>query len=29
LVVKSLRGFDLKTLVHTHPSGATSQLVKG
>jgi arabinose-5-phosphate isomerase len=28
LVVKNLRGFDLKTLVQTHPSGATSQLVQ-
>jgi arabinose-5-phosphate isomerase len=29
LAVKQLRGFDLKTLVQTHPSGGTSQLVKG
>ncbi len=29
LVTKQLRGFDLTTLVQTHPSGATSQLVKG
>ncbi len=28
LAVKRLRGFDLKTLVQTHPSGATSDLVK-
>jgi arabinose-5-phosphate isomerase len=28
LVTKQLRGFDLTTLVQTHPSGATSQLVK-
>lgn len=28
LVTKQLRGFDLATLVQTHPSGATSQLVK-
>jgi arabinose-5-phosphate isomerase len=27
-VAKSLRGFDLATLVQTHPSGATSELVK-
>jgi D-arabinose 5-phosphate isomerase GutQ len=29
LVTKQLRGFDLATLVQTHPSGGTSQLVKG
>lgn len=28
LVAKNLRGFDLVTLVQTHPSGATSELVK-
>lgn len=28
LVTKQLRGFDLTTLIQTHPSGATSQLVK-
>jgi arabinose-5-phosphate isomerase len=28
LVVKQLRDFDLRTLVQTHPSGATSELVK-
>jgi arabinose-5-phosphate isomerase len=28
LVTKQLRGFDLMTLVQTHPAGATSQLVK-
>jgi arabinose-5-phosphate isomerase len=28
LVTKQLRGFDLATLVQTHPSGGTSQLVK-
>lgn len=28
LVVKRLRGFDLKTLVQTHPAGATSDLVR-
>jgi arabinose-5-phosphate isomerase len=28
LVTKQLRGFDLTTLVQTHPSGATAQLVK-
>jgi arabinose-5-phosphate isomerase len=28
LVTKQLRGFDLSTLVQTHPSGGTSQLVK-
>ena len=28
LVTKQLRGFDLKTLVQTHPAGATSELVK-
>jgi arabinose-5-phosphate isomerase len=27
-VAKNLRGFDLVTLVQTHPSGATSELVK-
>jgi arabinose-5-phosphate isomerase len=27
-VAKNLRGFDLATLVQTHPSGATSELVK-
>lgn len=27
-VAKNLRGFDLTTLVQTHPSGATSELVK-
>jgi arabinose-5-phosphate isomerase len=29
LVTKQLRGFDLATLVQTHPSGGTSHLVKG
>lgn len=29
LVVKQLRGFNLSTLVQTHPSGATSKLVRG
>ncbi len=28
LVTKRLRGFDLATLVQTHPAGATSELVK-
>jgi len=28
LVAKRMRGFDLGTLVQTHPSGATSELVK-
>jgi arabinose-5-phosphate isomerase len=28
LVAKRIRGFDLVTLVQTHPSGATSELVK-
>lgn len=28
LVAKRMRGFDLATLVQTHPSGATSELVK-
>lgn len=28
LVAKRLRGFDLATLVQTHPSGATAELVK-
>jgi arabinose-5-phosphate isomerase len=28
LVTKQLRGFDLATLVQTHPSGATAELVK-
>jgi arabinose-5-phosphate isomerase len=28
LLVKRMRGFDLKTLVQTHPSGATSELVR-
>ena len=28
LVVKQMRDFDLRTLVQTHPSGATSELVK-
>ncbi|NJN81076.1 MAG: SIS domain-containing protein [Caldilineaceae bacterium] len=28
LAVKRLRGFDLATLVQTHPSGATSELVR-
>jgi D-arabinose 5-phosphate isomerase GutQ len=28
LVTKQLRGFDLKTLVQTHPSGGTSNLVR-
>ena len=28
LVAKQLRDFDLRTLVQTHPSGATSELVK-
>lgn len=28
LVAKRLRGFDLATLVQTHPAGATSELVK-
>jgi len=28
LIVKQLRDFDLKTLVQTHPSGATAELVR-
>lgn len=28
LLVKRMRGFDLKTLVQTHPSGATAELVR-
>ncbi len=28
LIVKQMREFDLRTLVQTHPSGATSELVK-
>lgn len=28
LAAKQMRGFDLHTLVQTHPSGATSELVK-
>ena len=28
IIVKQLRGFDLHTLTQTHPSGATSELVK-
>lgn len=29
LIAKRLRGFDLKTLVQTHPSGGTAQLLQG
>ncbi|HXF65055.1 MAG TPA: hypothetical protein VNK95_25745, partial [Caldilineaceae bacterium] len=28
LIAKRLRGFDLKTLVQTHPSGGTAQLLQ-